>query len=81
MDKWSKRKVLGTIVAAAFGFAVPWHARAQDTYPSKPIRLVIPFAPGGPTDVFGRLFAERLATVLKQTIIPTTALVLAVRLA
>lgn len=39
------------------------------TYPDKPIKLVIPYAPGGPTDVLGRIVAERLGRVLKQPIV------------
>ncbi|WPB55873.1 tripartite tricarboxylate transporter substrate binding protein [Xylophilus sp. GOD-11R] len=42
-------------------------AQAQD-YPSKPIRLVIPFAAGGPTDTLGRGFAQQLSQVLKQQV-------------
>jgi tripartite-type tricarboxylate transporter receptor subunit TctC len=47
-------------------------AAAQGTpggYPNKPIRLVIPFAPGGPTDLFARLFAERLTAVSGQQVV------------
>jgi len=55
------------IVAAAFiaaaAFAVPSLASAQaaDSYPSKPIRLIIPYPPGGATDVIGRIVGQRLS--------------------
>ncbi|MGB4346864.1 MAG: tripartite tricarboxylate transporter substrate binding protein, partial [Burkholderiaceae bacterium] len=42
---------------------------APGGYPNKPIRLVIPFAPGGPTDLFARLFAERLTAVSGQQVV------------
>src|SRR6267378_6387021 len=38
-------------------------------YPSKPIRLVIPWPAGGPTDIIGRAFAERLTKVLGQPLV------------
>jgi tripartite-type tricarboxylate transporter receptor subunit TctC len=54
-------------VALSAALFTSW-AHAQ-TYPSKPIRLVIPYAPGGSTDLFGRLVAEPLGRVLGQTVI------------
>lgn len=49
----------------------PMHASAQaQNYPTKAIRLVIPFAPGGATDLLGRLVAQRLNERLGQTVIP-----------
>ena len=45
------------------------HAHAQDIYPSKPVRLILPFPPGGGTDLLGRLIAERLAASLGQPVV------------
>lgn len=44
-------------------------AHAQDSYPSKPIRLVVPYPGGGASDVLTRVFAQELAAKLGQTIV------------
>ena len=44
-------------------------AWAQDSYPNKPITMIVPYAPGGQGDVFARLIGERLGTMLKQTVV------------
>ena len=51
---------------AAMTLATP---AAAQTYPDKPIRMIIAFAAGGPTDVVGRLLAPRLSEILGQQVI------------
>ncbi len=44
-------------------------ARAQEAYPIKPVRLVVPYAAGGTTDIAGRLLGQRLTQMWKQTVV------------
>jgi tripartite-type tricarboxylate transporter receptor subunit TctC len=64
------RPVTIVVLAALFGAIGP-HAAAQSTgsYPNRPIRLVMPAAPGGPVDVIGRTVGNGLAEALGQTIV------------
>eukprot|EP01036_Dinobryon_divergens_P041045 gene41045-biopygen32844 len=57
------------IVAGAAAFAAPSVARAQGKFPDRTIRFVIPFAPAGPTDIIGRMAAEKLTAILGQQVI------------
>ncbi|HSV60153.1 MAG TPA: tripartite tricarboxylate transporter substrate binding protein [Variovorax sp.] len=54
-------------LALAFSFA-PAHAQAS--YPTKPVRLIVPFPPGGGTDILSRLVATRLTESVKWTVVP-----------
>ncbi|UGA47475.1 tripartite tricarboxylate transporter substrate binding protein [Bradyrhizobium quebecense] len=56
------------IVALAALLAAALPARAAD-YPSRPIKLVVPYAAGGPTDVLGRIVGEYLGRDLKQVVV------------
>ncbi|WP_151448725.1 Bug family tripartite tricarboxylate transporter substrate binding protein [Lacisediminimonas profundi] len=56
------------ILACAVTLSTTSVAWAQ-SFPSKPIRLVVPFAAGGPTDILSRTYAKGLSEVLKQTVV------------
>jgi len=55
------------LVAGLGTLAAPAIVRAQAKYPDRPIRLVIPFAPAGPTDIIGRKAAEKMTGLMGQT--------------
>lgn len=58
-----------TITAALFALAPVAAASAADSYPSRPIRFIIPFTPGGNTDVLGRLLALKLTETFGQQVV------------
>jgi tripartite-type tricarboxylate transporter receptor subunit TctC len=59
-----------TILSAAFGALVAsTFAASAQTFPTKPMTMIVPFAAGGPTDVLGRAVAQRMGQVLGQQVI------------
>lgn len=67
----SRRRQLLTVIAcagAAWTGLVPGLSLAQ-TFPVKPLRLVVPFPPGGPTDIVARPLAQMLSVALQQQVV------------
>ena len=61
--------VKAVAATAIFALAVPASALAQAGFPLKPVRLINPFAPGGPVDIVGRTVAQELSTIWGQPVI------------
>ena len=55
-------------LAASLVAAVP-RAAAAETWPDRPLTMVVPFPAGGPTDALGRILAERMGRAIGQSII------------
>ena len=62
------RRIEGAVIAMMFAALTATHAAGQ-TFPTKPIRLIVPFPPGGATDTFSRAAAVELTKSLGQTVI------------
>ncbi|MGE6339743.1 Bug family tripartite tricarboxylate transporter substrate binding protein, partial [Acidovorax sp. NPDC077664] len=66
----NRKKLLLSAVICALGAAAWAPAMAQDgPFPAKPITLVIPFPPGGATDVLGRLIGKKMGDLLGQSVV------------
>src|SRR5262249_20670817 len=62
------RRTLAKLVATA-AVAAPFVAQAREDYPTKSVRLIVPWPPGGGVDVFGRAVQAALSAQLGQTVV------------
>ena len=65
----ARRHALLTSLALGAAALMPGAALAQTDWPSKPIRIVVPYAPGGSSDTLGRLIGRHLQDAFKQTVV------------
>src|SRR6185295_14838021 len=59
---------LAALLAACLAATAPG-VHAQQNYPVKPIRLIVPLAPGGPSDILARTMAQKMTESMKQTVV------------
>src|SRR5258708_16987504 len=64
-----KRALIRTACAVALAAFLPAAVLAQDAYPNKPIKLVVPFPPAGGTDVLSRSIAQSMASAAQWLIV------------
>jgi tripartite-type tricarboxylate transporter receptor subunit TctC len=64
-----RRRTFLRLAANVAALPVLSRVATAQTYPTRPITIVVPFPPGGPTDVIGRMLAERMRATLGQTVI------------
>jgi tripartite-type tricarboxylate transporter receptor subunit TctC len=65
----TRRGILGRAAAVGLTALAPFDARAQERFPSRTIRIVVPFPAGATTDMLARLFAQRLTETMGQSVI------------
>src|SRR5262245_19774713 len=63
-----RRLARAAALLIAFALA-PDNVSAQPNYPDRPIKLVVPFVPGSPVDVLGRVIAQQMGSRLGQTVV------------
>jgi tripartite-type tricarboxylate transporter receptor subunit TctC len=70
-NRWRDEMNRATVVVAGLllTFTMSGVGAAQEKYPSRPIRFIVPFAPGGPSDILSRLIGQKLSDVLGETIV------------
>lgn len=67
--RWAAARMLGALIGIALAVALPRGTVRADDYPSRPVKIIVPFGAGGPTDVFARAIADELGKVLHQAFV------------
>ncbi len=63
------RTTLGAILGAGLGLSLGLCGATAQDWPTRPVTMIVPFAAGGPTDVLGRIMAERMSQILGQQVV------------
>jgi len=69
LSRSRRRALLRTALAGVGALALPGLAHAQAAFPSRPLRMIIPYPPGGAGDIVGRLLGARLTQLLGQPVV------------
>jgi tripartite-type tricarboxylate transporter receptor subunit TctC len=65
----ANRSIAGRVAAAALTLALAWTSAVAQTYPAKPIRIIVPFPPGGSADLVARVVGQKLSENIKQPVV------------
>ena len=63
-----RRYLIELGAAAAFALSLI-HAASENSWPNRPVHMIVPFAAGGPTDTYARIVAEQLSTIWGQQVV------------
>jgi tripartite-type tricarboxylate transporter receptor subunit TctC len=69
MHNISRRKILNTVGVASLAASLPISSTFAQDFPTKPIKIVVPFPAGGSSDAAGRMVADKLSQILKSSVV------------
>jgi tripartite-type tricarboxylate transporter receptor subunit TctC len=69
LDMSSALKKISKVLTCVLFLVMSGWVGAQDSYPSKPVKIIVPYPPGGTTDMVGRMIADQLSKILRQAFV------------